>query len=143
MGHRLDDHDDLGDYEETQGIRSPRTSRQSGTQSYTLKYTSVAYDVDEIPEDTFELAGEPDDRGDALVGPRHRVRRVRRDGRGGRAVRRGSGSPRRPDHRPDVLGRRVGGDGAARVQNEARGVGEDLARAPGTSARRARACRAR
>jgi hypothetical protein len=45
---------DLGDYEETQGIRSARTLEQSGTQSFDLKYTSVAYDVDEIPEDAFE-----------------------------------------------------------------------------------------
>lgn len=45
----------LSDYEETQGILSARTLDMRGPQSYTLKYTSVAYDVDEIPEDTFEV----------------------------------------------------------------------------------------
>ena len=45
----------LDDYQETQGIRSPRTIETRGSQSYVLRYTSVAYDVDDIPEDTFEL----------------------------------------------------------------------------------------
>lgn len=45
----------LDDYQETQGIRSPRTIETRGSQSYTLRYTSVAYDIDDIPEDTFEL----------------------------------------------------------------------------------------
>ena len=45
----------LDDYQETQGIRSPRIIETRGPQSYTLRYTSVAYDVDDIPDDTFEL----------------------------------------------------------------------------------------
>lgn len=45
----------LGDYQETQGILSPRTVQTRGPESFTLKYTTVAYDVEEIPEDTFEL----------------------------------------------------------------------------------------
>lgn len=46
---------DLGDWEESQGIWSPRTFRQKGSPSYTLKYTSVSYDVEDIPEDAFEV----------------------------------------------------------------------------------------
>jgi hypothetical protein len=46
---------ELGDYEESQGILSARALEQSGTQSFSLKYTSVKYDVDEIPAGTFEL----------------------------------------------------------------------------------------
>jgi hypothetical protein len=45
---------DLGDWEETQGILSPRTLQQKGSPSYTLKFTSVSYDVEDIPEDAFE-----------------------------------------------------------------------------------------
>jgi zinc protease len=45
---------ELGDYEETQGIRSARTVTQTGTTSYTLTYTSVAYDVEDLPADAFE-----------------------------------------------------------------------------------------
>lgn len=45
----------LSDYEETQGISSARTVDMRGPQSYTLTYTSVAYDVDEIPEGTFKV----------------------------------------------------------------------------------------
>jgi hypothetical protein len=45
----------LGDYQETQGILSPRTIEIDGPESYTLEYTSVVYDVEDIPEDTFEL----------------------------------------------------------------------------------------
>jgi hypothetical protein len=46
---------DLLDYEETQGIRSPRLLEQKGPQSYSIQYTRVAYDVDEIPADAFDL----------------------------------------------------------------------------------------
>jgi hypothetical protein len=46
---------DLLDYEEVQGIRSPRLLEQKGPQSYSIQYTRVAYDVDEIPSDTFDL----------------------------------------------------------------------------------------
>jgi hypothetical protein len=46
---------DLGDWEEAQGIMSPRTLLQKGTPSYTLKITSVSYDVEDIPEDAFEV----------------------------------------------------------------------------------------
>lgn len=45
----------LGDYQETQGILSARTVETKGPESFTLKYTTVAYDVEDIPEDTFEL----------------------------------------------------------------------------------------
>ena len=46
---------DLSDWEETQGIQSARTVKVRGPASYTLRYTSVAYDVDDIPADAFEL----------------------------------------------------------------------------------------
>jgi hypothetical protein len=46
---------DLMDYQETQGISSPRTVRRQGSQSYTLKYTNVRYDVADLPEDAFEV----------------------------------------------------------------------------------------
>jgi len=46
---------DLADWEESQGIRSARSVRQTGSQSFTLRFTSVSYDVDEIPEGTFEV----------------------------------------------------------------------------------------
>jgi outer membrane lipoprotein-sorting protein len=46
---------DYGDWEEAQGILSPRTLRIQGTPSYTLKTTSVSYDVEDIPEDAFEV----------------------------------------------------------------------------------------
>jgi hypothetical protein len=45
----------LGDYQETKGIVSARTVETKGPESFTLKYTTVAYDVEDIPEDTFEL----------------------------------------------------------------------------------------
>ena len=45
---------DLGDWEETQGILSPRTDRIKGTPSYTLKVTSVSYDVEDIPDVAFD-----------------------------------------------------------------------------------------
>ena len=35
----------LDDYEETQGILSPRTIETKGAQSYTLRYTKITYDV--------------------------------------------------------------------------------------------------
>ena len=44
----------LGDYQETQGITSARSVEQGGMDSFKLKYTSVSYDVEEIPEGTFE-----------------------------------------------------------------------------------------
>jgi hypothetical protein len=46
---------DLDDWEETQGIQSARTVKVRGPASYTLKFTSVTYDVDDIPADAFEL----------------------------------------------------------------------------------------
>lgn len=46
---------DLGDWEETQGILSARTLKQKGPVSYTLKLTNVSYDVEDIPEDAFEV----------------------------------------------------------------------------------------
>jgi hypothetical protein len=46
---------DLDDWEETQGIFSPRTLQQKGSPAYTLRLTSVSYDVEDIPEDAFEV----------------------------------------------------------------------------------------
>ena len=46
---------DLSDWQESQGIRSPRSVKQRGLQSYLVKFTNVSYDVDEIPEGTFEI----------------------------------------------------------------------------------------
>jgi outer membrane lipoprotein-sorting protein len=46
---------DLSDYQESAGILSPRMVDQTGLQSYSIKYTSVAYDVDDIPEDAFDV----------------------------------------------------------------------------------------
>ena len=45
----------LDDYEETQGILSPRTIETKGAQSYTLRYTKVTYDTEDVSEDVFEL----------------------------------------------------------------------------------------
>ena len=45
---------DFTDWEESQGILSARSVRQKGLQSFTVKITSVSYDVDEIPEGTFD-----------------------------------------------------------------------------------------
>jgi hypothetical protein len=45
----------MSDYQETQGILSPRSVEVEGPESYGLKYTAIEYDVDDIPEDTFEL----------------------------------------------------------------------------------------
>ena len=45
----------LSDYQETQGIVSPRTVELQGPESYSLKYISIEYDVDSIPEDAFDL----------------------------------------------------------------------------------------
>lgn len=45
---------DFVDWEETQGIRSPRSIRQKGLQSFNLRFTSVTYDG-VIPEGTFEV----------------------------------------------------------------------------------------
>jgi len=46
---------DLADWQESQGIRSPRSVKQRGLQSYSLEFTNVSYGVDEIPEGTFEI----------------------------------------------------------------------------------------
>ena len=46
---------DMTDWQESQGIRSPRSVRQKGLQSYTVEFTRVSYDVEGIPEGTFEV----------------------------------------------------------------------------------------
>jgi len=46
---------DFADWQESQGIRSPRSVKQKGRQSYSVEFTNVSYDVDEIPEGTFEI----------------------------------------------------------------------------------------
>jgi len=46
---------DITDWQESQGIRSPRSVRLRGLQSYSMEVTSVSYDVEAIPEGTFDV----------------------------------------------------------------------------------------
>jgi hypothetical protein len=46
---------DLADWQESQGILSPRAIQQEGLQSYSMEVTRVSYDVEEIPEGTFDV----------------------------------------------------------------------------------------
>lgn len=46
---------DRKEWQETNGITSARLIEVGGPQAYTLRFTRVAYDVDDIPEDAFAL----------------------------------------------------------------------------------------